>query len=294
MKIFYSDKYALSGHSFDTTRKSQWVRDSFKKNRLPAIKIVAPKSISENDVLKIHDEKYVKAIITGKPRRLAESQGFKWDNSFWDMVSSSTGGMIEAMKEAIEDGIAGTLSSGIHHARKNRGKGYCTINGLALAAKIALERGIKKVLILDLDAHCGGGTYSLIYDDARIQHIDVSVSKYDRYEIENGKTLRTLDIVSSHKRYLDTIRKRLEELVGDEPKLCLYNAGMDPHENCPEGGLAGITAEMLAQREKIVFSFFKEKNIPIAFTLAGGYIGPKMTNNSLVKLHRLTIKAATK
>lgn len=42
------------------------------------------------------------------------------------------------------------------------GAGFCTFNGIAIAAKQALRRGAKRVLIIDFDAHGSGGTHSLI------------------------------------------------------------------------------------------------------------------------------------
>jgi hypothetical protein len=38
------------------------------------------------------------------------------------------------------------------------------------------------VLILDLEAHCGGGTHELVHCDERIWQMDVSVNAFDRYE----------------------------------------------------------------------------------------------------------------
>jgi hypothetical protein len=47
--------------------------------------------------------------------------------------------------------------------------------------RAALAAGVGSMLILDLGAHCGGGTASLIEDEPRVWQIDVSVSSYDRY-----------------------------------------------------------------------------------------------------------------
>lgn len=74
--------------------------------------------------------------------------------------------------------------------------------------------------------------------------------------------------------------------------LCLYNAGMDPYEGCPDGGLAGITEAVLAARERMVFDWCQAQNLPVAFSLAGGYIGEKLDERGLVALHRLTLSAA--
>ncbi|HJQ12999.1 MAG TPA: hypothetical protein VJ840_18350, partial [Gemmatimonadaceae bacterium] len=76
--------------------------------------------------------------------------------------------------------------------------------------------------------------------------------------------------------------------------LCIYNAGMDPHEDCSTGGLPGITTDVLAEREKIVFDWCAGRKLPIAFVLAGGYAGLKLDKASLVALHRLTLTEASR
>src|SRR5262249_30850021 len=188
----------------------------------------------EDDLLTTHDSQYVSAVRTGEPRALAESQGLEWDPGLWPMVLASNGGTVAAALRALRDGRAGALSSGLHHARRERGHGFCTFNGLVLAAQAALDAGAGDVLILDLDAHCGGGTYALIAENSRIWQVDVSVDAFDRYE-PGERT--TLDMVASAADYLPTIMRRLHDVQGQRFGLCIYNAGMDPHEDCPEGGL---------------------------------------------------------
>ena len=127
-------------------------------------------------------------------------------------------------------------------------RGYCTFNGLVLAAHRALLVGAKSVLILDLDAHCGGGTASLIEGLAGVRQVDVSVSRFDGYE---GKTNSTLELVDMAEAYLPTIEHCLNRVVLQPPDLVIYNAGMDPFEGCSTGGLAGINEEMLREREPL-------------------------------------------
>ncbi len=74
--------------------------------------------------------------------------------------------------------------------------------------------------------------------------------------------------------------------------LVLYNAGVDLHEACAIGGLVGMTDEVVSTRERVVFQWAKEHQLPIAFVLAGGYAGPRLTQEHLVQLHRYTIEAA--
>jgi hypothetical protein len=67
---------------------------------------------------------------------------------------------------------------------------------------------------------------------------------------------------------------------------------MDPHERCPIGGLRGVTRDVLAEREQLVFDWRRRAAVPLAFVLAGGYLGPGLDQARLVELHRLTVAAA--
>jgi acetoin utilization deacetylase AcuC-like enzyme len=292
IRVFYSPQYVGSGYAFDTTRKAKRIADSLVESPIRGIELVEPVPLTRDRVAEVHDPEYVQAVETGKPRSLAESQGFRWDAGMWPMVLASNGGAVGAARAALEDGVAGSLSSGLHHASYGSGAGFCTFNGLVIAAKAALVAGAKSVLILDLDAHCGGGTASLIAGEPRIRQLDVSVSSYDSYR--DSEQAR-LVMVETSSEYLPAIRRLLDEAdhLDASFDLCLYNAGMDPYENCSTGGLTGITRDILAERERLVFEWCGVRRLPVAFVLAGGYIGPRLDESGLLALHRLTLSAAS-
>jgi acetoin utilization deacetylase AcuC-like enzyme len=290
MRLFYSPAYVLAGYAFDTTRKSAWIAESLAQDPIPGAEIAAPAALTAAEVEAVHDPTYVAAVRSGQPRALAESQGFRWDAGLWPMVLASNGGAVAAARAALEAGVAGSLSSGLHHARRDHGAGYCTFNGLVLAVRAARAAGARRILILDLDAHCGGGTHSLLGTDPAVWHLDVAVHPFDAYD---PGARATLDLVTTAAAYLPTIQARLAALAdGPAFDLCLYNAGMDPYAGCPIGGLPGIGETMLAERERLVFAWCRERSIPVAFVLAGGYIGAGFTAAGLVALHRLTLVAA--
>ncbi|MCA1596402.1 MAG: hypothetical protein LC772_08270 [Chloroflexi bacterium] len=291
MKLFYSEAYALSAYSFDTTRKAKWIADSLRRSPVPGVEILAPAPASEEQLCQLHDPEYVRAVKTGQPRRLAESAGFTWDPGLWTMVLSSSGGAVAAALAALQDGVAGSLSSGLHHARRDAGAGFCTFNGLALAAVEVLKKGAGSVLILDLDAHCGGGTYSLVGGEPTVRQVDVAVDDFDSYEPFGADSL---SVVWSARDYLQIVERDLADVgsSGERFGLCLYNAGMDPYEGSSIGGLRGIDEAMLLARERMVFDWARRMKIPVAFVLAGGYAGSDLSQDQLVALHRLTIETA--
>jgi acetoin utilization deacetylase AcuC-like enzyme len=292
MKVFYSPSYAHAGFAFDTTRKGRSVAESLIEEPIAGIEVASPPPLTIEEAGRTHAPAYVRAIESGHPRQLAESQGFPWDIGLWLAVAASNGGMAAAAVAALQEGAAGALSTGLHHARYGAGHGFCTLNGLVIAARAAHAAGAGNVLILDLDAHCGGGTASMInaFDEPMWQ-LDVSTNRFDDYEPTDRCALQ---IVETAADYLAVVGAALERAAAEWPAfdLCLYNAGMDPFEGCDCGGLAGIDRTMLEERERMIFRWCRERRLPVAFSLAGGYLGPRLDRPCLVDLHRLTIGTA--
>jgi acetoin utilization deacetylase AcuC-like enzyme len=283
VRVYYSPQYVGAVHAFETTRKAQWIVDSLAVQPIAGIELTAPNPLNLAQLESAHSPAYIRAVETGQPENLAESNGFQWDPGIWQMAISSNGGAVAAALWTMKEGVAGSLSSGLHHARREHGAGFCTFNGLAIAARAALAAGARSVLILDLDAHCGGGTASIIADEPRIWQVDISTDEFDAYR---ASPIIQLDFVDAQGDYLPVIRDRLDRLDRDriEFDLCLYNAGMDP--------FGQIDAKTLAIREQEVFAWCRGRRLPVAFVLAGGYLGPGLDKSGLVDLHRLTLEAA--
>jgi acetoin utilization deacetylase AcuC-like enzyme len=292
LTVYCSNAYTAAAYSFDTTRKSALIAESLVEQPIAGVEIVAPDLLTEAALTAIHSAEYVHAVKTGSPQHLAESSGFPWDPEVWTAVRASNGGAVAAALHALATGRnAGSLSLGLHHARRDSGAGFCTFNGLALAARAALDAGARGVLTLDLDAHVGDGTIDLVRAWAHVTHVDLAVSAW---QCAGGDPSRSsLDVIRSADDYLPTLQSRLAALDAASLDLCIYNAGMDPHEDCGLGGLEGMTTEVIRQREQMVFEWAAAAGIPVAFVLAGGYAGGRLSRDTLVDLHRLTIVAAT-
>ena len=282
--VEYSDDYVDTGEGFDTLSKASHVAELLEGD--PRVELVEPTPATLSELTAVHDPDYVDAVRTGTPEELATSNGLAWDDRLFTAVSSSTGGMRDAALTALVDGVSGTLSSGLHHARRDQGRGYATFNGLVVAARAALAAGAHRVLILDLDAHAGGGTAELIAGLDGVVQLDVSVYHYDTYCDRPDAHL----VVTGASEYLSTIEAELSDWQGGPVDLVLYNAGMDAHERA--GGVAGITTEVIRQREQMVFDWVDSIAAPIAFTLAGGYRSSGFDLHDVAALHRLTVDAA--
>jgi acetoin utilization deacetylase AcuC-like enzyme len=151
--VYYSSAYVAAEHEFDTTRKSAWIARSLGDQPIPGVQLVEPVPLGEAELQIVHSAEYVSAVRCGQPEALAESSGIRWDPEVWRAVCASNGGAVAAAVLAFQTRRhTGSLSSGLHHATARRGSGYCTFNGLALAARSVHDAGAQSVLILDLDA----------------------------------------------------------------------------------------------------------------------------------------------
>ncbi|GBD29767.1 hypothetical protein HRbin32_00859 [bacterium HR32] len=81
------------------------------------------------------------------------------------------------------------------------------------------------------------------------------------------------------------LRRALEEF---RPQLALYVAGVDPYFRDRLGRLA-LTAAGLRARDRMVLGIFRERRVPVAITLGGGYTEPV---GIAARLHAQTVRVA--
>jgi acetoin utilization deacetylase AcuC-like enzyme len=288
VSIFYSDDFVVDG-AFDTIGKAHELAKLLNESPILGTVIVNPRPATRADIVLVHDEHYVDEVLCGHRGE------FAGDDESATSVLATTGGVLRAVETVLKQGgCAGSLSSGLHHAKYDQSSGHCTFNGLVIGARQALTLGAKRVLILDLDAHCGGGTKELIgllrdQNIDGIEQVDVSVSSFDQY---HNSAFAQLKIVGASE-YLGTINNSLAEIVDPQSiDLVIYNAGMDPHEKA--GGVTGITDRVIRQREAMVFEWAKSHALPIIWVLAGGYSGGSFTKRDVARLHRITVEESAR
>jgi acetoin utilization deacetylase AcuC-like enzyme len=305
LRVHYSPDYVVAAHAFDTTRKAAWVADAVRD--LPGVTLVAPASdwdaaAVEAAIRRVHDGAYVDALATGEPRHLAESQGFRWDEGLWTAVRASTAGVLSAVDVVLGPGrtvasdaaarLSGSLSSGMHHAKHARGDGFCTVNGLVVAAMHAIDRYDVDVTVLDVDAHAGGGTDELLRLHGRslrldrVRHLDLTTKPYDSYVTlpprPGDLNIEDDGLDGDDDAYLAAVGTLLEALPEGPGHLVLHNAGMDPSP--------GITFAALAERERRVAAALSARGLAGVFVLAGGYTW-SATQDEVAAAHASTVRA---
>jgi len=288
VKVFHNQDGNDTGETFDTLSKADRIAVWLLENLPVNVELVVGGPVSRTELAETHSEEYLDALETGDPEELATSSGMSWDERIWTAVIASTGSIRAAALAAWAGStITGATSSGLHHARYDRGAGWCTLNGLVVAARAVLAAGALRVLVVDFDAHCGGGTASLIEGVDGIEQVDVAVFRFDSYE---SRPDAQLEVVGADD-YLDAIRRALEAAVDPTSvDLVIYNAGMDPHEWA--GGVAGITTSVLRRRDRMVMEWAEAYDLPVAFVMAGGYQSGTWDLDDVAALHGVTFDEA--
>ncbi len=283
LRLYHDPGFAAPiGDHVMPMRKFALVAEELRKKS--GFEICSPRSLSEADLLRVHTSEYVSAVKTGSPRELAESQKFPWSPALYSSVLLTNGGVLDAARTALDEGISGALASGFHHAFADHGEGFCTFNGLIVALEALRAEGrIQSAAILDLDLHYGNGTASLAASRPWIKALSIYGNDYaNNVSYRDVSARRHTDgenhlsaPISPSKNDGEHLQRLLEEYLpwlikGSRPDLLLFQAGADPLRDDPYSPL-NLDHRDLFLRDKKVFAFARANSLPLAWVLAGGY-----------------------
>ena len=171
--------------------------------------------------------------------------------------------------------------SGAHHANYASGSGFCTFNFLVGGAVELLRMGLHRVAIIDLDAHPGDGTY-------RLSRGREGIALFDRRRQLGGRRQHPsveyhVARDASHYGWRSATSRR--SWTASDRRLVMFQAGMDPYEHDPVGGIPGVDEAFLRRRDSHVIHEVSWRRIPLVVNIAGGYV------DGVERLHLMTVRA---
>lgn len=177
-----------------------------------------------------------------------------------------------------------SLGGGMHHAKSNYGEGFCLYNDVAFAGKYLIEKyNLKRILILDTDAHCGNGTMEYFYSDPRVLFIDLHEDPKTLYpgtgfvnqigeDEGKGYTINLpLPIFAGDKSYKFVFEEIIEPVVKEfQPQIIIRNGGSDPHfaDELTQLGLTIKGFKMIGEKVRKMAQICNGKVIDL---IASGY-----------------------
>jgi len=282
MQAFYSDQFVLPlppGHRFPMP-KYRLLRERLEG--LAGLEMRQAPAASDGELALAHTPAYVSAVSDGTLSAAQQREiGFPWSEAMVARARRSVGATIAAARAALADGIAANLAGGTHHASADKGAGYCVFNDVAVAARLmqaewhrARHASLLRIAVIDLDVHQGNGTAAIFADDTTVFTLSMHGAKNFPFRKEPGDLDIDLPDGCRDAEYLDALDAALAELWRRHehalPGLIFYLAGADPHEGDRLGRLK-LTTAGLAERDRRVLAAARERRIPVAMSMAGGY-----------------------
>lgn len=294
VEFVYSSKYRLAIGSvpLDPQRGERILTFLLSEGLVAPKRLLQPRMASLKTLGLVHTDDYLEALR--EPESLLKVFGFVPEDRIVQLSleghRTAVGGTILATRRAIaRSRTVVNLGGGLHHARPDRGLGFCIFNDVAVAIAVARAEGFSApVLVVDLDLHDGNGTRAAFATDPTVYTFSIHNQSWDSEEAVASTSIELGDGVEDD-QYLETIERHLPPILERfQPGLVFYLAGTDPAEGDPLGNWK-ISASGLFRRDGLVLKSIRRAVgvVPLVATLAGGY-GNQTWRYSARSLGRLT------
>jgi len=294
VRLFYTDVFVLSlpaGHRFPMEKYSRLREALLASGDFSAEDFHLPDAASDEQLARAHDPDYIQAVSGGRLSEKAQKAiGFPWSAGMVERSRRSAGATIAACRAALADGVAANLAGGTHHAFRDRGEGFCVFNDAAVAARAMQAEGrAARVLIVDCDVHQGNGTASILRGDDSIFTFSIHGARNYPFDKEESDLDIELPDGCADAAYLLRLEEGLHTAFDlARPDLVIYLAGADPYQDDRLGRL-GLSFAGLAERDRRVFAHCRQRQLPVAIAMAGGYA---RQIDDTVAIHATTIRSA--
>lgn len=283
--LVFSDAYTINLmgleklHPFDIEKYKKIHRRLIKDNVIVAQDVFNPPEIETDQLLLVHDKAYLEKLkvksnvityLEAPPLSVLPSSWI--DGSVLAPFRRASGGTLLAARLSLTCGIAINFGGGYHHAKPDRGEGFCLYADIPIAIRQLQKAGkIERALVIDVDAHQGNGTVQCLADDETT--FTFSIHEGGIYPIP--KEAGDLDIELSAGDGDDSMMEALAAEVPNlfdiaSPDIVFIVGGCDPLNDDPLANLT-MTVDGIVQRDQYLIDLCVEKDVPVVLTLAGGY-----------------------
>lgn len=275
----YDERMSVDGVyslSPSASKPRRFVEELLKRDRWSAThSCFGVSTVTIDDLKRVHDPAYVDGVFAGTINNGFENR----DERVPQACLWTVGSMVSAARLAINNPSHPVCSpsSGFHHAGYDYGGGFCTFNGLLVAAQLHLDKHPDhKVGIIDCDVHYGDGTDHILKRKpelaARVVHR--TSGKHFHEDADRFEFFRWLS-------------ESIDEVNDQGCQLVLYQAGADMHKDDPLGGF--LDSKDMAHRDRLVFDGVRGA---IAWNLAGGYQRKVGYVDPVIEIHLRTHAAS--
>lgn len=176
-----------------------------------------------------------------------------------------------------------------HHAEPYKAMGFCLFNNVAVAARDLAERGAKRVLVLDYDAHHGNGTQAAFDRDERLGYLSThqwgiypGTGNMNDAPHAKGRIVNVpLPAYAGDACFAQITEQVIQPYIESfRPELILVSAGFDAHWDDPLTMMGVSSAGFYAMSKRLVELAAEHCKGKIVFVLEGGYSPTNVANGS--------------
>ena len=262
------------------------------------------KKVTKQDLLLSHQQDYIERLFSGgddlkeeiyKCYELINSSGQferfspkdqkRSFNELLEIVLLQISMTHHSSEYALTHGFSYYLGGGMHHAMSFGGRGFCLLNDIVITLKkLQSEKMIKTAWVVDVDVHKGDGAPEILKNDSSIKTFSIHMK--EGWPLNSGYLTdpwfipSTVDVgidLGEEDQYLAQLEAGLLKLeeISSRPDLVIVVNGADPyeHDELPSSSFIRLSKEQMLARDKYLYHFFKQRNIPQSYVMAGGY-GP--------------------
>ncbi|MBT9503739.1 MAG: histone deacetylase family protein [Burkholderiaceae bacterium] len=166
-----------------------------------------------------------------------------WDAAYWGAQACLDG--LGIVLRGERSAYVLTRPPG-HHAGADFFGGYCFVNNAAVAAQAALDSGLKRVAILDVDFHHGNGTQAIFYERADVFYASIHGDPMTEYPFFLGHADECgvgegvgfnanypLPAGAPNEDWFACLDAALARLRDYAPELLIVSLGVDTYEDDP-------------------------------------------------------------
>ena len=287
----YLDHNSGAGHPESSDRLRAIMKELKESGLLESGKcsLIEPKPASVKDVELVHQPDYIQLV-----ERVCSSGGGLLDlgdtvvsPESYETALYAVGGAVKAADVVIngefQNAFAFVRPPG-HHAGPSYAMGFCLFNNVAVAAAHLLrDFHLKRILILDVDAHHGNGTQEIFYDTNKVLYIGLhqdprgfpGTGFID--ELGDGDGLGyTVNVPfpyqTGDKAYLEAFNQIVIPIIRQyKPQFIFVSTGLDGYYTDPVASLSLSASTYLKDFEKflnLASQFCMGKLVAV---LEGGY-----------------------
>ena len=285
--LVYSPNYNITAyglehlHPFDSVkyrRIHDWlIAQGLRKEQ----DFVTPHRCTQEELLRLHTPEYLESLKSSSVlKEILEvwvisflPNGFV-DGHVLEPMRWATGGTIRACRLAREQGLAINIGGGFHHASRAQGGGFCIYADVPVAlANLHAERPFRSVLVVDADAHQGNGCADSLRSWPWAHILDFYEDAIFPSPKVQEDWLVPLASEMCGEDYLHILQACVPEALDRfAPEFVVYNAGSDVLNTDPLASLL-LTVPQMVERDLFVVTQVRQRGIPLAMVLSGGY-GP--------------------